>query len=67
MTVISSNADKQSAIENLGATASIGSLDDAAMLTATFAGADAVYCMIPPNFKVPDSRAYYQRIGRSYV
>ena len=67
VTVISSNADKQPAIEDLKATASIGSLDDAAFLTATFAGADAVYCMIPPNFNVPDSRAHYQRIGHSYV
>lgn len=67
VTVISSNADRLSAIEDLGATAAIGSLDDAGFLTATFAGADAVYCMIPPNFNVPDSRTYYRGIGRSYA
>ena len=66
VTVISSKPDKQSAIEDLGATAAIGSLDDAGFLTATFFRADAVYCMIPPNFTVPDSRVYYQGIGRSY-
>lgn len=66
VTVISSKADKKSAIEDLGATAAIGYLDNAGFLTATFTGADAVYCMIPPNFTVADSRAYYQSIGRSY-
>lgn len=66
VTVISSRPDRQADIEALGATAAIGSLDDAGFLTATFAGADAAYCMIPPNFNVPDSRAYYQGIGRSY-
>ena len=67
VTVISSKADKQAAIESLGATAAIGLLDDAHFLTDTFAGADAVYCMIPPNFAAPDQLAHYQAIGRSYV
>ena len=66
VTVISSSLDKQSAIEALGAKAAIGSLEDAAFLTTIFTGADAAYCMIPPNFTVPDSRVYYQGIGRSY-
>ncbi|MEZ0543094.1 NmrA family NAD(P)-binding protein [Fibrella arboris] len=67
VTVISSNPDKQAAIAALGATAAIGSLDDVDFLTATFTGADAVYAMVPPNFKVPDLRAYYGHIGRTYV
>jgi uncharacterized protein YbjT (DUF2867 family) len=49
VTVISSNLQKQTAIEALGAKAAIGSLEDVDFLTAAFAGADAVYCMIPPN------------------
>jgi uncharacterized protein YbjT (DUF2867 family) len=49
VTVISSNLQKQTAIEALGAKAAIGSLEDVDFLIATFAGADAVYCMIPPN------------------
>lgn len=44
VTVISSKPARQSAIEALGARAAIGSLEDAAFLAATFAGADAVYC-----------------------
>ncbi len=67
VTVISSKPDKQAAIEALGATAAIGTVEDAAFVAATFAGADAVYCMIPPNFGAPDSRAHYRTIGRSYV
>lgn len=48
VTVISSKADRQKEIEKLGATAAIGTLQDAAFLTATFIGADIVYCMTPP-------------------
>ena len=67
VTVISSAPDRQPAIEALGATAAIGSVEDAVLLAATFAGAEAVYAMIPPNFAAPDSRAYYQSVGRSYA
>ncbi|WP_428329862.1 NAD(P)H-binding protein [Mucilaginibacter sp.] len=48
VTVISSKSEKQSAIELLGATAAIGSIEDVTFLTNTFTGADAVYCMLPP-------------------
>jgi uncharacterized protein YbjT (DUF2867 family) len=48
VTVISRTPEKRGAIEALGAQAAIGSLEDAAFLAATFAGADAVYCMLPP-------------------
>lgn len=67
VTVISSNPDRQPAIEALGAAAAIGSLEDADFLAATFAGADAVYVMVPPNFAAPDLRGYFQRIGRHYA
>ncbi len=70
VTVISSDAEKQSAIEDLGATAAIGTLEDADFLAATFTGADAVYCMIPPNnYFNPDLDllAYYRRIATNYV
>jgi uncharacterized protein YbjT (DUF2867 family) len=48
VTVISSKPEKKAAIEVLGATAAIGSLQDVNFITATFTGADAVYCMLPP-------------------
>jgi len=66
VTVISSNAEKQKDIEALGAIAAIGSLEDADFLSSTFAGADAVYAMVPPNHAAPDSREHYRTIGRSY-
>lgn len=69
VTVISSKADKQKEIEALRATAAIGSLEDPAFITRTFAGADAVYTMVPPNNYFDhnlDLLAYYRRLGRHY-
>jgi uncharacterized protein YbjT (DUF2867 family) len=68
--VISSSVDKQQEIEALGATAAIGSLEDVEFITKTFTGADAVYCMVPPNnYFDPnlDLIAYYQRLGNNYA
>ena len=45
VTVISSNPERQKAIETLGAKAAIGTMEDAGFLTETFKGADAVYLM----------------------
>ena len=67
VTVISSKPDKQTDIEALGAKAAIGSVEDVASLTRAFTGADAVFCMIPPNFSAPDQVAYYSRIGDNYA
>lgn len=70
VTVISSNAGKQVEIEALGATAAIGSLEDAGFITEIFTGADAVYTMIPPaNYfdHSLDLTAYTHRIGGNYV
>ncbi|MBC3541640.1 NAD(P)H-binding protein [Rufibacter sediminis] len=70
VTVISSTSDRQPEIENLGATAAIGSLEDEAFLTTTFARADAVYTMVPPNnYFDPslDLLAYYRRLGTNYA
>lgn len=70
VTVISSNPDKQTDIQTLGATAAIGSLEDVAFLTATFTGADAVYCMVPPNNYFDqnlDLTGYYRRLGHNYA
>lgn len=67
VTVVSSNTERKSEIEALGASAAIGTLEDAGFLASTFKGADAVFAMVPPNFAAPDSRAYYQKIGESYA
>lgn len=70
VTVISSNPEKQKDIEALGATAAIGSIEDVDFLTTTFTGADAVYCMIPPNYYFDpnlDLSAYVVRTANNYA
>lgn len=59
VTVISSDAEKQAAIEAMGAKAAIGTMEDVDFLTDTFSGADAVYCMLAPygNFADPNNTA----------
>jgi uncharacterized protein YbjT (DUF2867 family) len=39
-----------------------GSLEDAAFLTRAFAGATAVFAMVPPNDATPDYRAFQRRV-----
>lgn len=67
VTIISSNPERQKDIEQLGAQAAIGSLENVDFLVQTFTGADAVYAMIPPNFAELDQVAYYQRIAGNYA
>lgn len=70
VTVISSDAGKQKAIEALGAAAAIGPLEDVGFLTTTFEGADAAYCMIPPaNYfdHTLDLTAYTLKLANNYV
>ena len=45
VTVVSSTLERKTAIEALGATAAIGTMEDADFLTQTFTGADVVYVM----------------------
>src|SRR5580700_10104644 len=45
------------------AESSIADATDAGALTNAFAGAKAVYAMIPPNIASPDVRAYEESVG----
>lgn len=65
--VISSNTAKKKEIEQLGAKAAIGSVNDTAFLTNAFSGADAVYLMIPPNFATNDFPAYQKEVADNYI
>ncbi|MBC8084584.1 MAG: NAD(P)H-binding protein [Hymenobacter sp.] len=70
VTVISRQPEKRSAIEALGARPAIGTLQDGAFLAATFAGADAVYCMLPPfNYFDPtlDVMAEASQLATAYA
>lgn len=60
VTVISQDTNKTAAITALGATPAIGSITDAAFLTAVFKDADAVYTMVPP---IAASDNYYQDVA----
>ncbi|NEW84178.1 MAG: NAD(P)H-binding protein [Mariniphaga sp.] len=65
VTVISSKAVKIEQIEAFGAKAAIGSVDNVSFLAKTFAGADAVYTMVPPNFSVGNWKKYIGGIGEN--
>ena len=67
VTVISSNAQKATAIEALGSKAAIGSITDTAFLTNTFKNADAVYTMVPPDLTTANYRQHMTETGKSYV
>jgi len=67
VTIVSSDANKVNEIEALGAKAAIGSIADADFLAQTFAGADAVYTMIPPNFAAANYRKYVGDSGKTYA
>lgn len=67
VTVISSNADRVSEIEALGAKAAIGSVSDLAFVTHVFKGADAVYTMVPPTFSASNWKQHIAGIGKIYA
>ena len=48
VTIISSDINKHKTIQDMGAVAAIGSVEDAIFLAETFKGADSVYTMVPP-------------------
>jgi uncharacterized protein YbjT (DUF2867 family) len=67
VTVITSNSGRKNDIESLGATAAVGSVEDAAFISSTFNGADAVYLMIPPNWGVTNWLEYQQKVADNYT
>ena len=67
VTVISRNAEHIKSLTNLGAKAATGSVNDIAFLKTTFAGADAVYTMVPPNYTTNDMKASIAEVGKNYA
>ncbi|MBS1521621.1 MAG: NAD(P)H-binding protein [Bacteroidetes bacterium] len=67
VTIVSSDANKVNEIEALDAKAAIGSIADVDFLAQTFAGADTVYTMIPPNFAATNYRKYVGDSGKTYA
>jgi uncharacterized protein YbjT (DUF2867 family) len=67
VTVISSNENKKTGIEALGAKAAIGSVEDVDFLTKVFTGADVVYTMVPQQAQSNDYKAFIRKIGQNYA
>ncbi len=67
VSVITSSTDKKAAIEALGATAMVGSVNDISFLTQAFSGADAIYTMVPNNFAATDTKAHIAGVGANYA
>jgi len=67
VTVITSSQDRAKEIVSLGAIPAVGSVEDKAFLTSAFSGADAVYTMVPPAFKVEHWQEYIGQIGKNYA
>lgn len=67
VTVIGRNAEKLKALTDQGARAVIGSVEDIGFLKKAFAGADAVYTMVPPKYDAPDMKAHIGSVGRNYA
>jgi uncharacterized protein YbjT (DUF2867 family) len=67
VSIITNNKNNIPAIEAIGATALTGSVEDAAFLQTAFAGVDAVYLMIPPNWSAINWLAYQKQVAHYYV
>jgi uncharacterized protein YbjT (DUF2867 family) len=65
--VISSHPERAGEIEKLHAIPLIGQVEDAGFIKRSFEGSDAVYLMIPPNFKTPDYKAFTITVGKNYA
>lgn len=48
-----------------GAEPRVGSLEDADFLAGAFAGADAAFVLVPPNYAAPDHRAFQRAVGEA--
>ena len=57
--------DKLKAEQSRGAKVVQGDLEDAAYVKKATEGADALFFLCPPNFGVPDYRAYYGKIAKA--
>ena len=67
VTVVTSKPGNAAAIEALGAKAAVGTVEDADFVKQAFAGADAVYLVIPPNWNVTDWRGYQNEVIDNYA
>lgn len=67
VTVVGRNPQNLKPLTDQGAKAAIGSVEDVDFLKQSFAGADAVYTMVPPNMAAADWKGYIGQIGKNYA
>ena len=67
VTVISRSAENIRPLTAQGAKAAIGTVDDVEFLKNAFAGADAVYTMVPPKYDSSDLKSHIASIGKKYA
>jgi uncharacterized protein YbjT (DUF2867 family) len=67
VTVIGRTAAHLEGLVALGATAKTGSVDDRDFVIEAFAGAEAVYTMVPPNFAPTAWVDYITGVGQNYA
>lgn len=67
VTIVTRNEANVSSLTSLGAKAAVGSVEDRAFLTSAFAGADAVYTMVPPNHNPTQWKQWIGSIGENYA
>ena len=67
VTVVTSKPDNKAAIEALGAQAAVGTVEDADFVKQAFAGADAVYLVIPPKWGVMEWRVFQNEVADNYI
>ncbi len=65
--VITSNNDRVTEIETLGAKALVGSVQDASFVKSVFRNADVAYTMIPPIWQTGNWRASQNEVAKNYV
>lgn len=65
--VITSNSERTTEIEQLNAMPLVGSIEDYEFVKKAFAGSEAVYLMIPPNFQTTDLKQYIKTVGEQYA
>lgn len=67
VTVIGREANKLKELTDAGAKVAAGSVEDTAFLTRAFAGAGAVYTMVPPKQDVSNWKEWIGQIGKNYA
>lgn len=67
VTVIGRNEEHLQELKSKGAKTAIGSIEDVDFLKTAFAGADAVYTMVPPVYHAHDWKEYIGEIGKNYA